>query len=150
MTWLEHHIISERYASDAEAAILRGEHSESLRLYIMAAKAEEQALGDLPPDKARTYGITAVSAAALYFKASQWDKARILAYRCLGSGHLPKFASQQLEDLLGSIKREQAEIGSDTSQMIISLKGGEILHGGAPLDLVISKAEKIKTDLQNH
>ena len=26
--------------------------------YIMAAKSEEQALGDLPPDKARTHGIT--------------------------------------------------------------------------------------------
>ena len=58
----------------------------------------------------RTYGITAVSAVALHFKAAQWKQAKNLAHRCLKSGHLPDFATQQIEGLLDSIKAKQAAI----------------------------------------
>ena len=144
MTWLEHHIQSERFASDAEVATHRGERASALELYAKAAQAEEQALLDLDPDKLRTYGIIAVSAVALRHKARQNEQASILAHRCLSFERLPKYARRQLDDLLDTIKREQAGLDIAEAQMLISMSGGRIVPGGAPLDLIISKAQKMK------
>lgn len=145
MTWLEHHRLSERYASEAHMASNRGEHSRAQQLYLMAAQAEEHALREVAPGKDRTYGITAVSAVALQFKASQWADARALAYQCLASKRLPEFASQQMEDLLHTIKASQSGIVLDGAQMLISIKGGNIIHGGAPLDVVVGKYQKLSS-----
>ena len=110
MTWLEHHRLSERYASDAEVARLRGKHARAKDLSAIAAQHEARALEEVAPDKPRTYGITAVSAVALHFKAAEFPKAKDLAYRCLASRRLPEFASRQIEDLLQSIHRESAKL----------------------------------------
>lgn len=107
MTWLEHHYQSERYAADAELAARRGNRDEAQRLYAQAAQAEADALQDLEPSKARTYGISAVSVVSLYFKAAQWHDAETMACRSLASQHLPDFASDQLRGLLQSIWSEQ-------------------------------------------
>lgn len=108
MTWLEQHRLSERYASDAEIAKLRGEHTQVQELYAIAAKHEEASLGAIAPDKRRTYGIIAVSAVALGFKAAEFAESKALAYRCLASQRLPEFASRQIEDMLKSIKSAQS------------------------------------------
>ena len=108
MSWLEHHRLSEELSSDAEIAVRCGEHTRALGLYAKAAQAEELALKEVEPDKSRTYGITAVSAVALHYKAGQWERADNLANRCLGSGRLPDFAVQQMTELLDSIKAKQA------------------------------------------
>ena len=144
MTWLEHHRQSERLASDAEVAARRGERSQALELYAKAAQAEESALQEVEATKLRTYGITAVSAVSLHSKALQWELARRLAHRCLGSGRLPDFASQQMDELLDSIKIEQASINFNGAHILVSIRGGGIVPGGAPLDLVTTKAQKIK------
>ena len=112
MTWLEHHRLSERYASDAEVARLHGKHARAKELSAIAAQHEARALDEVAPDKPRTYGITAVSAVALHFKAAEFPKAKDLAYRCLASRRLPEFASQQIEDMLQSIHRESAKLQS--------------------------------------
>ena len=104
MTWLEQHRLSERYASDAEVAKLRGEHAQVQELYSIAARHEESALDAIASDKPRTYGIIAVSAVALYFKAAEFAEAKSLAYQCLASRRLPEFASHRLEDMLQSIR----------------------------------------------
>lgn len=145
MTWLEHHRLSERYASDAEVARLRGKHTRAKELSAIAAQHEARALDEVAPDKPRTYGITAVSAVALRFKAAEFNEAKLLAYRCLASERLPEFASRQLEDLLQSIKREQTGVPLDDTQMLVSLKGGAILYGGAPLELVVEKSQKMRS-----
>ena len=145
MTWLEQHRMSERYASDAQAARLRGEYERAQELYAIAAQREERALREVAPGKSRTYGITAVSAVALRFKAAEFSEAKALSYRCLASERLPEFASRQIEDMLQSIKTEQAHIPLNDSQMLVSLKGGEILHGGAPMDLIIEKYQKVRS-----
>ena len=110
MTWLEHHRLSERHASDAAVARLRGEYARAKELSAIAAQHEARALDEVAPDKPRTYGITAVSAVALHFKAAEFPEAKDLAYRCLASRRLPEFASQQIEDLLQSIHRESAKM----------------------------------------
>lgn len=114
MSWLEHHRLSEEFASDAEVAIRRGEHTRALGLYVKAAQAEELALKEVEPAKSRTYGITAVSAVALHFKAAQWEQAHKLAHRCLGSGRLPKFAAQQMNELLDGIKAREMVLRNET------------------------------------
>ena len=145
MSWLEYHQESERLASDGEIALHRGDGERARALYSKAAEAEEKALREVEDDKPRTYGITAVSAVSLYFKAAEWQAARSLAHRCLGSERLPGFAYRQLEDLLDSIKARQAGINLDAAQILISMIGGEILHGGAPTDLVLAKIQSIKS-----
>ena len=144
MTWLEHHSLSEGYASEAELASRRGEFVRARELYQKAAQFEEQALQELGIDKLRTYSITAISAVSLYFKAAQWDEARILAYRCLASDKLLQFAWRQLEDLLDTIKIEQSGIEFDDSHLLVSLKGGEILPGSGPMDLIIEKYQRMR------
>lgn len=114
MTWLEHHRMSEEFASSAEVAVRRGELARALGLYAKAAQAGELALKEVEPAKSRTYGITAVSAVALHFKAAQWEKARCLAHRCLGSGRLPDFAAQQMNELLDSIKAREMMLRNET------------------------------------
>lgn len=105
MTWLEHHSRSERFASEAEAASNHGKHALAQELYAKAAEAEERALKEVDLAKSRTYGITAVSAVALYCKAGQGMAARTLYERCLVSDALPDFARQQLGNLLDTVNQ---------------------------------------------
>ena len=116
MAWLEHHRLSEELSSNAEVAARRGDHTRALSLYAKAARAEELALKEVEPSKSRTYGITAVSAVALHYKASQWEQALRLAHHCLHSGRLPDFAGQQIEELLDSIKAKQAAVKKERAE----------------------------------
>ena len=142
MTWLDHHRRSERLASEAEILAHRGEKVAAQQVYERAADAEVSALGELGYDKPRTYGITAISAVALYLKAAKWSDARVLAYRCLGSGLLPGFAWQQMEDLLDSIKIQEVGINGN-AQMLLSARGGTIVTGGAPWDVVLPQMQRV-------
>ncbi len=55
--------------------------------------------------RTRTIGIIAVSAAALWYKAGEYDRAKDLALRWLQTGLLPPFAVYQLQELLSEIDR---------------------------------------------
>ena len=145
MSWLEYHRQSEQLASDAEVAAYWGDSARARELYKEAAQTEEKALQEVESAKSRTYGITAVSAVSLYFKAAEWQVARSLANRCLGSERLPGFAYHQMDHLLDSIKAEQIGVNFDSSHILISITGGEIVPGGAPLDLIVSKSQSIKS-----
>ena len=149
MTWLEHHRESERYAADAEVAYHRHERSRAQELYAKAAEAEKHALHCLNPSKIRTYGISAVSVVSLYFKAARLGDAEDMAYSMLASGFLPGFASDQLRNLLHSIwsekAREQAGVQFAPGQVMIAVKGGEIVEGGAPLDLIVDKVKTVQS-----
>jgi hypothetical protein len=118
-------------------------------LYAEAAKLEAAALAELAPTKLRTFGITAVSAVALWFKARQFTEAQNLAYRVLGNNALPPFAVEQLQGLLQSIWSEQVRQGAvakfSEGELLISVSGGQSVTGGAPLDLVLAKVENIKS-----
>lgn len=150
MTWIQHHMKSERLAGDAEIAARRGDVTRAQKLYTQAAKAEEQALADVEPAKSRTLGISAVSAVSLYYKAAQFQTAEALACRWLGSDQqLPAFAGEQLRGLLQSVWseqiRERANVDFAPGQVIVSVKGGEVVEGGAPLDLIVQKVQTVQT-----
>lgn len=151
MSWIAFHQVSERLASDAQAALLQGRHAQACELYAQAADAEDKALGTLDPSKTRTIGISAVSAASLYYKAANLARAEEVAGHWLGFATLPGFAREQLRSLLQSIWAEQVRQGTDTTfargQVLISVRGGEIVRGGAPLDLIVDKVKIIQSIL---
>ena len=149
MTWLEHHQKSELLAADAEVAARNVEHRRAEDLYRQAAESEERALGDLDPSKSRTRGVSAVSAVSLYYKAGELTIAEGLAYKCMAADGLPDFAAEQLRGLLQSVWSEQtrlrAGVGFAPGQVLVSVKGGEVIEGGAPLDLIVEKVQTVRS-----
>ncbi len=103
MSWIEHHEVSERLASDAQAALREGRKQEAFDLYARAADAEVSALADLDASKTRTLGISVVSAVSLHYKAKQFAQAEEVAVRWLDHAATPAFARNQLRSLLQSI-----------------------------------------------
>lgn len=149
MTWQTHHRESERYAADAEIAQRNGDRERARELYANAAIAEKKALAELDASKTRTIGISAVSTVSLFYKSVQLEIAEQIAFRWLGAGTLPPFAVEELRSLLQSIWSEQvrdrAGIEFAPGQVMVSVKGGEIVEGGAPLDLILDKVQVVQT-----
>jgi hypothetical protein len=147
MTWADHHTQSERLAAEAELAVRQGAVAQAVDLYRLAAEAEARALVTLDPTKTRTLGITAVSAVALWYKAHDYPQAERLAHTWLASDMFPPFAIEQLRELLQMIwsarARERVGVKFADGEVLVSAKGGEIVTGGAPLDLIVEKAEGV-------
>ena len=93
--------------------------------------------------------MSAVSAVSLYFKAGELTIAEGLAYKCLAPEGLPDFAGEQLRGLLQSVWSEQtrvrAGVGFAPGQVLVSVKGGEVIEGGAPLDLIVEKVQTVQS-----
>lgn len=150
MSWLTHHQISEEAASEAHAARRHGDEALATGLFAAAAKAELLALQHLSvTEKPRTFGVTAVSAAALLYKAEQPQEAEQFAHSMLCQSGLPDFATDQLRDILQSIWNEQARASAGVrfvpGQVTVSVDGGEVVKGGAPLDLVVERVQTIQS-----
>ena len=149
MSWIEHHESSERLASQAEMAVRENRRDEALGLYARAADAEERAIADLDRSKTRTFGVSAVSAAALHYKANRLARAEQAATRSLGLDRLPAFARDQLRLLLQSIWSEQVRKRAGArfarGEVLISVQGGEVVPGGAPLDLIADKMTTVRS-----
>jgi hypothetical protein len=103
MSWKEHHDRSMEFASQAQVLVWRGELEAAKPYYAMAAEAKVEALVALEPEKLKTLGITVVSAVALWFKAGELGKAKMLVYEWLASGRLVGFAIVQVEEILREI-----------------------------------------------
>lgn len=150
MSWDSHHSNSEKLAAEAEAARRAGDYRRAEELYRRASVEEALALDDLPPDKQRTRGVTAVSAVALWYKAREYALAERLAHQYLTQDKLSPFAAAQLRDFLQVIWTAQAGQAAGIwfcGDILVSIKGGEVMYGGAPLELIIQKIEGIKAVL---
>jgi hypothetical protein len=147
-SWKERHAESLRLADEARAAFIAGETEQCRRLYADAASAEAEALGLLDESKARTYGITAVSAASLFFKADAFVDAEALSHRALLRNNLPPFATEQLRQILLSVwhqrERASSRLKFFPGEVTVAVRGGQILTGGAPLDLIVEKVQTIQ------
>jgi len=148
VSWLSWHQISEQLASDAHARARLGDYERARALFAAAAEAENSALEALDESKTRTVGITVVSAVSLWFKARQYVQAEQSALRWLASSHLPRFAIEQLRALLQGIWTAQtigsAGISFLPGQVFVSVRGGQTVNGGAPLDLIIEKVQTVQ------
>ncbi len=147
MRWSENHSLSERLAAQAQGALREGDNELARDLYSQAAQAEANALSAVDKSKMRTLGVTAVSAAALWYKAGNFRNAESLAHKCLGSYELPSFASGQLKEILEQIwtldALRESGIAFSGNEVLVSVSGGEIVRGGAPLDLIQQKVEQV-------
>ena len=69
----------------------------------------------------------------------------------LATGQLPAFAQTQLRELLQAIwtahAAERAGVRFVPGDVLVSVKGGQIIQGGAPLDLIVRKVEGIQAVL---
>lgn len=149
MTWLEHHAVSEKLATEAQLALREQNIKRAHELYRAAAEAEGKALHDVEASKSRTRGITAVSAVALWFKALEFVEAERLAYSVLGDPDIPGFARDELRTLVQAIwteaSKQEAHVAFVPGQVLVSVKGGEVVTGGAPLDLIVDKVQTIQS-----
>lgn len=148
MSWTMNHSKSEHYASLAELEAKQGDAERAAELYRLAAEAEMLALADLDKSKKRTLGITAVSAASLWYKAHDFQKAQTVAHQWLATDLLPAFAINQLQTLVqtiwGEIALEKAGVKFTKGEVIVSVSGGEVVIGGAPLDLILRKVDQVR------
>ena len=148
MTWIEFHTASEIAAIHAEEAFRGGDAAKARLLYETAAESEERALATVDSAKMRTRGITAVSAVSLWYKADAFHRAEQLAHSMLADPQLPGFARVELRTLVQAIwneaSKKAANVGFLPGQVVVSVKGGEVITGGAPLDLIVEKVQTIQ------
>jgi hypothetical protein len=108
MSWFLFHSQSERFAIEASRKLREQKYDEAKALYDKAAEAEQRALQHLEKSKVRTRGITAASAVALWFKATQYRRAEQLAHESLADPDIPDFARESLRNLVQTIRMESA------------------------------------------
>jgi hypothetical protein len=148
MSWADLHKASELAASEAERALRDGNAARSATLYAEAAEHEQRALEVVEGGKPRTRGITAVSAVSLWYKAAAYERGEQLAYSMLGDPSLPEFARMDLRNLVQAIwtetSKKTANVNFLPGQVFVSVKGREIITGGAPLDLIVEKVQTIQ------
>lgn len=144
-----HHSRSEEYASQAEAALRNGDRERAVELYRMAAEEEALALSALDPKKTRTLSVTAVSAASLWFKAGEFRQVERIACQWLATDDLLDFAISQLQTILQTAWNEQlfrqSGIEFVKGEVLVSVGGGEIVTGAAPLELVHRKINEVRS-----
>lgn len=149
MTWGELHSKSEQLAIEASSAQQARDYAKATDLYRRAAELERQALVALDPTKARTRGVTAISTVALLFKGKDFDAAEQLAYLMLADANMPDFARAELRNLVQAIWTEsvkkEANVTFLPGHVLVSVKGGEVVTGGAPLDLIVDKVQTIQS-----
>lgn len=147
MTWAMYHGQSENYASLAEEAIRQRNFDHAFDLYRLAAEQETIALSQLDSGKKRTIAITTVSAVSLWFKAHDFRQAQIIAHQGLAAGSLPTFAVNQLQGILQVIWNEEAcakaGVKFTKGEVLVSVSGGEIVTGGAPLEFILRKVDQV-------
>lgn len=149
MTWAELHSESEQLAIKAQLTLKAHNTEKAFNLYRQAAETERQALDVLDVSKVRTRGITAVSAIALWFKAGEYIQAEQLAHSMLADPHIPDFAREDIRNLVQAIwtesSKQKAGVSFVPGQVTVSVKGGEVITGGAPLDLIVDKIQTIQS-----
>lgn len=148
MSWALFHKESEQFSIEAQLALKAGSFNHAAELYKKAASAEKKALDCVDKTKVRTRGITAVSATALWYKAGEYAAAEKIAYSMLADEALPEFAREELRNLVQAIWTEsakrQANVAFIPEQVMVSVQGGEVVTGGAPLDLIVDKVKTIQ------
>ena len=107
MTWLELHKKSEALADAAHRAKRENDLATAYSLFLEAGRAEIEALEFLDArEKPRTFSVTAVSSASLFYKGKDLKQAETVAWRCLANNNLLDFAADQLRDIIQEIWNE--------------------------------------------
>jgi hypothetical protein len=147
MNWSELHSRSSGLAFKA-SRMRSVNRSDAEGIYRMAADLEVEALDLIPSDKARTKSIIGVSAASLLFKAGEYRRAEDLSLQLL-NGNRNVETREQLQAIIQAVWNEDTKRDASVrflpGQVIVSISGGEVVTGGAPLDLIVSKVQNIQS-----
>ena len=108
-TWEVLHAKSEALAIEASIANKNRDAAIAQDFYKRAARFENEAFNILDASKTRTRGITAVSAAALWFKGGEYAQAAQIAHVALADATMPDFARQELRNLMQAIFTESTK-----------------------------------------
>ena len=148
MTWIAHHKTSEALAARAHTHLLDNRPAEAEDLFRESAKAEMDALALIDSSKARTLGVIAVSAVALWYKAKDFAMATNLAYQSLANPAIQGTARTQLEELVQALynERDKSRLAGHflPGSVTVSVKGRAVLRGAAPLDLIVDKVKALQ------
>jgi hypothetical protein len=148
MSWRMNHSQSGHFAGMAEVEMRDGNVARAMDLYRQAAVAELDAIDELDHTKIRTLSVSVVSAAALLFKANEFKHSQVLAHKWLGEDILLPFAIEQLQEILQKIWSEeslrQAKINFAPGEVLVSVSGGQVIYGGAPLELIQRKVDEVR------
>lgn len=148
MSWNQHHSLSENFAMRAELANISHDYEEARKLYHLAAEEETAALSEIDPVKKKTLAVAVLSAASLWFKSGELRQAERLACQWLATDMLPPFSVDQLQTVLQSVWNEKSlrksSVDFSKGEIIVRVTGGEIVHGGAPLDLISLKVDEVR------
>lgn len=149
MNWTFLHVESEKLAARADVAARAGDDVTARSYYARAADFEVEAFDFITHLKPRTLGIVAVSAAALLYKADRFEDAENFCLLALNRPELPSSYRFQLRQILQDVWIEQdktrASVEFVPGQAQISIRGGQVVYGGAPLDLVVEKVKGIQS-----
>ena len=119
----------------------------SRQLYGKAARYAVDALALVPESKSRTRGILGYNAASLLFKAGEVDEASSLATRLLQEVS-DDYARNQLKAVVSAAWAEEAKRSAGVTflpgQVAVSISGGKVVTGGAPLDLVLRQVKTVQ------
>lgn len=134
-------------AYEAELADRRGELEHARRLYAEAAAIEAEIARSAPASEPRVRGLLAVSATALWYKASRHDEVERLA--CAFLSDPTSLAEQARVELRGLMERawrdaELAQAFGDADEaapLVVKLDGGRIRAGLAPPGVVRDKQQ---------
>jgi hypothetical protein len=133
------HSMAEQLAAEGEIANRNGNWQRARSAYATAGEYELQAFDATAPDKARTRGILAVSAASLLYKGGAWDRAEQFIFLRLGEKGLASHLLRQLRELLEVVwdertlaEEQHAHYAGDG--LVIAMRGGLVGFGTAPLD----------------
>ena len=118
-------------------------HFTRLALEKEEAAAELMVDEDVEP----TRSVLHRSAATLAWRCQEYDRAKRLAYRAL-AGNPPSDIEWELNDLLSTVKLEEAGIHLGRGQLQFSLQGGEVGYGKAALSELASRMPCIRSMLQ--
>ncbi|MFN3688376.1 hypothetical protein [Salinarimonas sp.] len=151
MNWLAFHTQAEAEADLAEQASRQLDFSKAKKLYRSAAELEERAYRAVEQGKPRTSSILGLSAVALYFRAEEAVELERLGLELLTRGDILQFATLQTKEMLQKTWSMQqvnnAGIHLLPGQLTVSIEGGNVSIGAAPLDLVLDKIQTIKSML---
>jgi Z1 domain-containing protein len=149
MTWSALHKASEEFAKAAHQSVRLGHWARAKQLFALAAAQERRALEALEQDKTRTFGVTAVSATALNYKAELLGPAEIILKQALQDSRLPQFAREQLESLLQGIAearlKRNAEEDVDMEAGLYERLAAQRGDSADLISCVYQVVEKLKT-----
>ncbi len=142
------HRKSMEYADEAYIAQLEGDREQYLH-YTRLALEKEVAAADLMVDEdiEPTRSVLHRSAATLAWRCQEYDRAKRLAYRAL-AGNPPSDIDWELNDLLSTVRLEEAGIRLGKGQIQFSLQGGEVGYGKAAISELTSRMPSIRSMLQ--